>query len=694
MLLTINYPDRVGNKDIQRMQLRTGKLSGSGAEMLDRWARSMPPRAIVAQTVAAECMIRGIDCNGNRIRNMSGGLGVVKGDYELANADPRMRIEDFRGFHVTIGHTSGRGDQAIVHGAQEITPSTWNINDPRLFAPLGTFDSVDLSPDGAYRAPLKAFLFRPHLEGQLEAPLILLTTENEELSRGFYPKLNSPEALRFQKVLGRGAFVIGEELGIYDDHDDIRGTLIMHDCHGALTAYELFQHYMNVFNNDRERALHETRRRCITTIHAPQPGTIYRYPYDVLSQVYSKEDISEFYQLGPDPQYNGVINSLVLAIELSYAFSCVSPGHLEMTIDPANQLIPTHFLERKIWPAKLSSVTPDVVNPYNWADQRQIDLLDRFFPGWQSNPDMFTPEKQAEMLFNQDFRIAFMRMLPERATELQKALCQKGIKQPEETLYASAMRRFAYYKTNIMLQMLKSREEHLKNLANLYGPLCLLFGGIVPDNDAQSAGKLSELFEFMEKINRANGSLSLRFYPNYNEYEAPPILRGTDIWMMFSDPLTPDITQREAFGPSGGKVSLFGGLPIGFSDGWSPHFNRFGQGTTIVGPKTNLHGIDTGKHLRVSMRDPASMQLAREITADDFIFSFGNLLALLRIEKKMIAEGNGHLSPLLPQRIAAMFNALDNFHPRRGLQAYYDIAGKIHEIEMPQIAGNGPLDTE
>ncbi|MFH1826532.1 MAG: hypothetical protein ABH823_04490 [bacterium] len=644
-------------------------LRGPGVEMLVRWRTGVKPEAAIAMMASSEMRLDGQDAEGRNVRNMTGGLGILQFDTARADADPQMRNPKMRSVFTALAHTEGRGDQKLVAGGQEITAGPWSLADNPNFAELGVVGEVALTPGSEDVEPIRSYLYKPFLEGHLDTPVVVHAVDRPGISDVFYPPAFSLEALYSQIVLGKAAFLLGRELDLWNGETP-RGRAVVHDCHAAFLPYYIFRHNLERFNNDWEAALEATRAISTTTVHAPQPGTVYNYGYDVLSQVFKSEHIIGLFRLGHHHQDQALISTLNLAMELSQAITFVSEGHKEYSMEQANGLIPAHMFGRKNF-----YTTANIVNPLVWMDEEQIALLDQHCDGWRGNPKMFTPELQSRLLFNEGFRKGLMQIVESRRLQLRALLKEQGIEISEETLVAAGMRRAAEYKLNKAHRIIEARRGLLAQIAKRFGPAHLLFGGIVPANDHRSAVAFGNMLSLLSGIDADVPGLGANWFENYNEYSSPVILRGVDVWMMFSDPLDPDVGVKEAFGPSGAKKLQLGGLTLGLSDGWAPHINRWGTGTTIAGPKTHVHGVDVGRALRERMLDPHAQAVMFESLADDFMFHLGNQLALLRQERDLVRQGRGELSPALPLRLAAMFTGLQDCHPRNLLDTYAGIVG-------------------
>ncbi|MFH1542463.1 MAG: hypothetical protein ABIE84_05170 [bacterium] len=646
---------------------RCAGLRGPGVEKLARWLQGAEKKRIALMTMH-ELRVDGQDTEGRQMRNMAGGMGILQYDHACAEAHPDMRHPDLRFVFSALAHTEGRGDQEIVPGGQKMRPTPWSIRENPNFASIGVIEDVIVGRDRhngrVETVSAEGFLYLPLLEGQMDTPAVLFATNRTDITGEFYPPDQTLTALQAQLVLGRTSYLLGKELGLWE-REPGEAAAIIHDCHGAFLAWYMLAEFLAA-GLEPETALTATRERNLTTVHAPQPGTANKYAYDVLSKVFTDYEIGQLYSLGrygPDP---ALVNTIILAMELSRGVSFVSPGHYELSMDPANNLVPKHMFGRKRF-----GTTSNIVHPLNWMDGGQIDLLDTFIPGWRGNPDLFTPELQAQLLFHEGFRRQFMGIVAERTLILAQLLKDQGIILPEDTIVPAAMRRATDYKLRLAKDILMTCQADLVNLAQKYGPLHLLFGGLVPHGDIQSAVTFGNMLELLASLDRIDNNLGAGWFPNYNEYTSPSIIQGVDIWMMFSDSLTPNSGRKEAFGPSGGKKQQLGGLTLGASDGWAPHFNGLGAATTIFGPFTQLHGRDAGKALRERMISGEAYRAAFLNLVDSFVFHFGNQLALLRQERQFMKENRGHESPALPIRLAAMFNGLNNFHPRRLSDAYH-----------------------
>ncbi|MCX5751263.1 MAG: hypothetical protein NT099_06320 [Candidatus Saganbacteria bacterium] len=589
---------------------------------------------------------------------------------------------------------------------QMIAPASWNLESPD-FIPLGVVDQVKLSK--AEPEPVYAFLFKPSMATldpndvarlAKSSPIVLFAIERHGVTDVFYPDNGSIAGLESQKVLGEATYAFGKKLGLFEPEDST-GALIIQDCHGALATFAMVEDLNQYFIGQGytpavawEKALNSTRRNNITTIHAPQPETVNRYGEQVVRTVYSPESANRLLKLGPTAGSWSVLDTLNLAMELSFGITCVSPNHLRLTLDPANNLVPPHFLERARAGRRLFRETSNIVNPNEWLPEEQTQLLDEVFPGWRSQPELFgRPEALGTLLFNPKWRSRLLEIQASGRKNLFEVLRARKEKNPDlfpaeldgDAIVIGAMRRATLYKLNLLLTLLETKTAGLKHIAQKYGPLLFLFGGLAPKGDSNAEAALSRLLERIKIINReGKGMLNAAFWVNYNEYNSRTVLQGVDMWGMFSDPLS-EVTKSEAFGPSGGKASILGKLPIGFSDGWAPDFNLYGLGATIAPPFTLVQGLDVKTALTGVTRSWESQATAREIAMTGFLYHLGNLSALVRQERILMASGQGHLAPSLTLRTAAVINGFENMHPTLLLRKYRDLANDIRLIpdEIP-----------
>jgi len=656
----------------------------TGLHMLERWTsgqlklKESNPMHKVGVPVSAEIRLPGGTGATGSIRNMAGGLGILQYDTVTADANPLMQLEDFRLFHTSLAHTLGRGIQSIgSHYEQLMSPSPWGIERNEQFLPLGVIFNANMG--GGEKEPVYGYLYRDLMENRADTPVVLFQTLRPGITDVFYPPNGSPDCLRSQIVLGEGTFQLAKILGIFDPaKSNPLGTAIINDCHGALIASEILKDHL-LDGKDWETALTATRRQCVTTIHAPQPGTVNRFGPNILRMFYDREEINMLYRLGMDHEDSHAFNTLNLALVLSGGFSCVSPGHFEITMDRENNLVPSHILDRVAEGTKLAAITSNIVSPLVWLSPHRQELLEKFIPGVLTNPDVWIgPEKNkgwnlelfGNLMMNQEFKKGLIKSREaDRKTLLEFLSEERDITVPDNAIIFGAMRRATAYKLNQLNDLLENEYENLVGISEKHGPAFLLFGGIAPDTDYESLAALERLLKNIKKINNANNGLRAAFVENYNEYMSHIILNGVDIWGMFSDATTPNVQLKEAFGPSGGKALNAGALCIGGSDGWAPHFNDGARATTIFGPVTNVHGNDVGRNLR-SITDHQMIKLGiRQVTADSFAKSFGDLCIIAREERNLIGIGLGHLSWSLNMRLAAMRSGLYNFHPVQLLRA-------------------------
>ncbi|MBI1189719.1 MAG: alpha-glucan family phosphorylase [Tepidisphaera sp.] len=457
----------------------------------------------------------------------SGGLGVLAGDTLRAAADLSLPVVG-----VTLIHRKGYFHQRIDDaGRQTEAPVNWNVAD-------------ELSP-----TPAKASVFVDGLEVRIRAwrrdivgagggvvPVYFLDTDvegNTDSHRRLTDQLYGGDhwnRLRQEVVLGVGGIRILRSLGYAR-----MGAYHMNEGHSSLLTAELLREASLTLGVaiDSEAAAKTVRAQCLFTTHTPVPAGHDRFALDMVRSVGGEAAV---FARSPFFIRDGLLDTTHAALTLSRFANAVSKRHAEVS--------------RKMFPEfKIEGITNGVHGP-TWASPPIAALLDRHTPGWRTDHQAL---RGAGAIPEAELWAAHQQAKKAMITRINRDV-NAGLKLDAFTI--GIARRATPYKR---LDLILSNPGRLRHIAELHGPIQLVFSGKSHPRDG--GGK--ELIERLHHtIHELSGAVTATFVPRYDMDLAGMMVAGCDLWL--------NCPQRplEASGTSGMKAAFNGVPSLSVPDGW------------------------------------------------------------------------------------------------------------------------------
>ncbi|MBN1334965.1 MAG: alpha-glucan family phosphorylase [Deltaproteobacteria bacterium] len=555
MLASISYARAMdlSENDVFRLHME---------EVLRRWhqlrAENRPPPPMLPgadrqHPVAYFCMEYGIhEC----LPIYAGGLGVLAGDHLKSASDLDLPL-------VAVGlfYQEGYFRQKIERNEQI---EVYRKVDPNLL-PLRPV----LGPDGkrlfvevpenhhTYLAQawevqvgrVRLFLLDANVPGA--------TWYHQQYSRRLYGGA-SDTRLGQEILLGIGGVRLLRALGL----DPV--TFHMNEGHAAFLTLELVREAL-AQGVPVDRALEETRSRCVFTTHTPVLAGHDRFTWDQvqghLAGYREATSLPAGFVMDLGRVWPGDVGAplcnTILALRMSRAANAVSAIHGEVSREmwkdlyTGQPLPPVAQVAPAPPPARIGHVT-NGVHPKTWMSPACVALLDRYAPIWdtafQDPEGWHKAVRRIPAVALWDARRAARRVLVEW-------LVGRGLPRLNpEALTIGFARRFALYKR---ANLIFSDPDRLVRI--LDEGVQIVFGGKAHPADMRGQSLLSEIVRWCEDP-RFQGRVL--FLPNYNLKAARMLTQGCDLWL--NNPRRP----YEASGTSGQKAAIQGVLNLSILDGW------------------------------------------------------------------------------------------------------------------------------
>lgn len=459
----------------------------------------------------------------SRMRNYSGGLGILAGDTLKSCADLKVPA-----VAVSLRYKNGYFDQRLdAWGNQQESPAAW---DPSQFARLLPA-RVTVTIEGR---PVVVRAWQHDIAGATgySVPLLLLDTDSEEnapedreLSGWLY---GGDERYRLAQevVLGVGGVRMLRALG-YTALERFH----MNEGHAALLVVELLRE--GRASPTAAFAFDKVRERCVFTTHTPVPAGHDQFSYDLFTRVVGELIPLEVVQMlsGPDR-----LNMTLLALNTSHYVNGVAKRHGEVS--------------RAMFAGySIDSVT-NGVHSRTWTCESFRDLYDRHIPGWSNDPFAL---RYAISIPGQEIweahALAKARLIEEVARRTSRSF------QAELFTIGFARRATAYKRADLLLR----DPDQLLDLARSVGPIQIVFAGKAHPKDAGGKELIRRIFAVAGQL---GDQLPIVYLENYDMDLALLLTAGVDLWL--NTPLRP----LEASGTSGMKAAHNGVPSLSVLDGW------------------------------------------------------------------------------------------------------------------------------
>lgn len=451
----------------------------------------------------------------------SGGLGVLAGDTIRAAADLSIPM-----VAVTLLHRKGYVKQSIgAQGEQLESPEDWiPERHLELCAPI-----VDV-PIGERLVRVRAWKRREVGVTGHGVPILFLDTdvaENHEADRRITDSLYGGDLewrARQELVLGVAGVRILRALGY--------PSSMIHHMNEGHAAFLLLELIPADWATAGEADVVSVRHRCVFTTHTPVAAGHDVFSLDILERTLSPEYMRKARPL----LENGSLNMTKLAMKFSGTVNAVSRKHMDVT--------------KSMFPESEVLAITNGVHAARWVASPFARLFDTYIPGWRARSEQL---RQATCIPVEDIQQAHKEARESLLHMLQE---RYGMPFGGSGIVIGFARRSTEYKRPLLLFRDLNR---LKHIAELFGPINILFSGKAHPRDDWGKHLIREIHEV---ANISGDLLRIAFLPNYEVELAASIVSGVDLWL--NTPRAP----LEASGTSGMKCALNGIPSLSVADGW------------------------------------------------------------------------------------------------------------------------------
>ena len=470
----------------------------------------------------------------NNIHTYNGGLGILAGDTIKSSADLKVPLVG-----ITLVSKKGHFRQEITsEGKQVEHPDPWEPSEHMQL--LSTEVKVQIQKRDVR---IKPWLYNVKSQTGGVVSVYFLDTdiegnnpEDREITSFLY---GGDERYRLKQeiVLGIGGVRILDALGL-----NVR-KYHMNEGHSSLLALELLQ--KNGMDTDKVRSL------CVFTTHTPIDAGHDKFSYDLVREVLGEPvSLNVLKKLGGQEK----LNMTLLALNLSNYHNGVAKRHR----DSARAMFPGY---------EICAIT-NGVHSYTWTCKSFRNLYDKYFPGWENEPDLL---ERADGILDEDVWRAHVEGKKVLIDYVNK-ITNVGL--DYDTLTLGFARRATGYKRG---DLLFSDLEKLKR-ANGKGRIQLIFSGKAHPRDDSGRILIEQIFGCTQEL---KGEIKIVYLANYDMDLAAKLVSGVDVWL--NTPLRP----LEASGTSGMKAAHNGVLNFGVLDGW--WIEGWIEGVTgwAIGPRPN-----------------------------------------------------------------------------------------------------------
>jgi len=458
----------------------------------------------------------------------SGGLGVLAGDTLRAAADLGIPLVG-----VTLLHRNGYFRQRIDgSGRQTEAPALWRPEE--LLEPMEARVPVTI---GGRQVWVRAWRYRIQGVTGQSVPVHFLDTaleENGPWERTLTDHLYGGDdhyRLCQEAVLGLGGVAMLRALG----HERMR-AYHLNEGHAALLTLALLEEQTAGRGlAAATEADHEAvRAHCVFTTHTPVPAGHDKFGLETVRQVLGEERTLALMAGGCC--LNGVLNMTYLALFFSRYINGVSMRHEEIS----RGMFPDY---------SINSIT-NGVHALTWTSEPFRRLFDRLIPEWRRDNHYL---RYATSIPLEEIQHAHAQAKLSLLAEVER---RSGVKLSPAAMTVGFARRATTYKRT---DLLFSDLERLRRIAELAGPLQVIYGGKAHPRDEGGKEMIRRIFEAARSLEDA---VRVVYLEEYDVALAGYLCSGVDLWL--NTPRKP----QEASGTSGMKAALNGVPSLSVLDGW------------------------------------------------------------------------------------------------------------------------------
>lgn len=464
----------------------------------------------------------------DHIPTYAGGLGVLAGDTIRSAADLQIPM-----VAVSLAHRKGYFRQCLDDSGWQIEESeAWDI--ANILEEVSGRTSVQV--DG-HTVHIRAWKYDVRGVSGHVVPVYLLDTdipENDDWFRGLTDLLYGGDyyyRICQEAVLGIGGVRMLRELG----HSHIK-RFHMNEGHSSLLGIELLEEERIRSNSQKFTHAHieAVRNQCVFTTHTPVEAGHDKFQFDEAVRILNLDE--DLAAMGELFCCDGMLNMTHLALNLSHYINGVAKKHGEVT----RSLFPQYAID---------SIT-NGIHAGTWVSQDFSELYDRFIPGWRE--DNFSL-RYALSIPGDEIWSAHLKA-KNRLFDYVKQ--NTDVEMTDQLVTLGFARRFAGYKRG---DLLLSDPERLKNIAESFGGLQIVYAGKAHPGDNAGKGIIQRIFMIKKEL---GDLVKIAFLSNYSMDIAKLMVSGVDVWVNTPQP------PLEASGTSGMKAAINGVPSLSVLDGW------------------------------------------------------------------------------------------------------------------------------
>jgi starch phosphorylase len=481
-------------------------MMSSSENKLDEYMNGFPKIAYFSMEI-------GIN---ERIPTYSGGLGVLAGDTLKSCADLNIPIVG-----ITLLSENGYFYQKLDENGQQIElPYKFNIDD--FLKPLPTTTRVTIE---GREVIIRIWFFTVKGINEYIVPVFFLDTNvegNDDWDRSLTKYLYGGDhryRLAQEIILGIGGVRVLNELG-YKNIDKYH----MNEGHAALGTLELYKKLQDI---------EAVRQQCVFTTHTPVAAGHDQFDLNLARSMigdYLPESILQ------DVTYDNRLNMTKLALFFSNYINGVAKKHGEVS--------------RQMFPGYEIDTITNGVNTQRWVSDSFQRLFDIHMPCWRSDPYAL---RAAFGIDKKEIWDAHMEA-KKRLIDFANNRYNIGMNYDHFTM-GFARRQTPYKRPELLI----SDPERLSHIAEIVGPIQIIFSGKAHPKDFAGKEIIKRIFSIKKKI---NGNIKIVFIHNYDITIGKMLTAGVDLWV--NTPKRP----LEASGTSGMKAAHNGVPQFGTLDGW------------------------------------------------------------------------------------------------------------------------------
>jgi starch phosphorylase len=320
-------------------------------------------------------------------------------------------------------------------------------------------------------------------------------------------------------ILGIGGIRMLQALG-YSTIDRFH----MNEGHAALGTLELYNQY-----NDVEKV----RQQCVFTTHTPVAAGHDQFDLSLAKPMLGNI-LPDF--ILDDVTFENKLNMTKLALFFSSYVNGVAKKHGEIS--------------RIMFPGySIDSIT-NGIHSQTWVSEPFQRLFDKHMPGWRSDPyilrSAFSIEKKEIWNAHMEAKIKLINFVNKHYNVDMNF---------DDFTIGFARRQTAYKRPELLI----SKPERLKQIAEKVGPLQIIYAGKAHPKDLSGKESIKHIYHAMKTL---NDKIKIAFIQNYDMTIGKMMTAGVDLWL--NTPRKP----KEASGTSGMKAAHNGVPQFSTLDGW------------------------------------------------------------------------------------------------------------------------------